>query len=134
MELNINSPAYYTNQYGVIDEIYAMCREISDYVKAKSYGTLINTVGIIPIVAPNNIIEQGLFKEEKKCEVKYGFASVSIQINYEEFLQSDINGKKKLIINNILNSVKSIHKKAKIDYVEFNNDIMRFCQQADITI
>ena len=33
MELNINSPSYFTKQYGVIDEIYSMCRGISKHVE-----------------------------------------------------------------------------------------------------
>lgn len=58
MELNINSPSYFTQQYGVIDEIYNMC------------------------------------KESKKCEAKAGFASVSLQIDYETYVNADIDEKK----------------------------------------
>lgn len=32
MELNINSPAYYNNIYGVDDDIYHMCRTLSSYI------------------------------------------------------------------------------------------------------
>ena len=76
MELNINSPSYFTKQYGVIDEIYSMCRGISKHVENKQYSDLVDIVGITPIIAPKDIIEQGLFKQEKKCDIKYGFASV----------------------------------------------------------
>lgn len=34
MELNINSPSYYTRQYGVIDDIYWMSREMAAYVSS----------------------------------------------------------------------------------------------------
>ncbi len=37
MELNINSPAYYSDKYGIDDEIYWICREISSLVKNKDY-------------------------------------------------------------------------------------------------
>lgn len=33
MQLNINSPSYFTGQYGVIDEIYDLCKEIRYWVK-----------------------------------------------------------------------------------------------------
>lgn len=132
MELNINSPAYFTNEYGIIDEIYVMCREISDCVKNKKYSNLVNIIGITPIVAPKEIIEKGLYKEERKCETKYGFASVSLHISYEEFIKSGIEEKKILIVRNILSSIKSIHKKAEIDFVEFKKDIMQYCQDSNI--
>ena len=38
MDLNINSPAYYTSEYGVDDDIYWMCRELSYYVREKKYS------------------------------------------------------------------------------------------------
>lgn len=132
MELNINSPSYFTQQYGVIDEIYNMCKEIRYWVKDKSYSPIVDIVGIVPIVAPKEIIEQGLCKESKKCEAKAGFASVSLQIDYETYVNADIDEKKKLIVNNILASVKAIHSRAKIDFTEFHNDILQYCIQAGI--
>ena len=38
MDLNINSPSYYTQEYGVDDDIYWMCRELSNFVKEKKYS------------------------------------------------------------------------------------------------
>lgn len=134
MELNINSPAYFTNQYGVIDEIYAMCREIRYWVKDKNYSPIVDIVGIVPIVAPKEIIEQSLWKERKECEVKAGFASVSLRIDYEAFLNANIEEKKKLMVNNILASVKAIHSRAKIDYIRFHEDILQYCKQAGIEL
>lgn len=68
MELNINSPSYYTRQYGVIDEIYDMCREIRIWVKDKHYSPVVDIVGIIPIVAPKEVIDSGLCKEGKNVK------------------------------------------------------------------
>ena len=95
MDLNINSPVYYTQQFGVIDEIYDMCKEIRIMAKGKNYSSVINIVGITPIIAPYDIISTGSFKEMKKCELKAGFASVSLQMDYEEFICADIKQKKK---------------------------------------
>ena len=60
MDLNINSPAYYTKEYGVDDDIYWMCRELSNYVREKKYSDAINIIGIVPIVAPAAVLEKGL--------------------------------------------------------------------------
>lgn len=134
MDLNINSPSYYTQEYGVDDDIYRMCRELSDIVKEKKYSDVINIIGIVPIIAPLSVIEKGLCKEHKKCETRYGFASVSLQIDYEEYVKSDIYGKKKLIIDNILKSIKAISKRGKINYCLFENDIKKFCKNNNIAI
>ena len=134
MELNINSPAYFTQEYGVIDELYKMCRELEAFVKPHTYSKLINIVGITPIVAPIGETNIGLYKEEKHCKVKSGFASVSLRINYEYFTQSDIEVKKVLMIENIWQSVHAISKEAQIDMEAFTGDVISFCQAAQIRI
>ena len=37
MELNINSPAYFTNHYGVDDEVYRYCEEGGRVVGSDSF-------------------------------------------------------------------------------------------------
>ena len=88
----------------------------------------------MPIIAPISEIEKGLCKEHKKCEPKAGFASVFLQIDYEEYVKGDISVKKKLIIDNILRSVKSISKRGKIDYRSFEEDVKTFCIENDIKL
>lgn len=127
MELNINSPAYYKNIFGVDDDIYRMCRELSIFMKDKNYSDIISSVGVCPIVAPQQELDKGLWKETKKCELKYGFASVSLQIDYDAYVNADINQKKQLMIDNILKSVKAISKKGKIDYKQFEEDVKQYC-------
>lgn len=134
MELNINSPSYFTKQYGVIDEIYSMCRGISKHVENKQYSDLVDIVGITPIIAPKDIIEQCLFKQEKKCDIKYGFASVSLWIDYDEYLKADITDKQIMIVKNILASIKTISRKAKIDYKQFCEDIFQYCKLINLPI
>lgn len=126
MQLNINSPQYYTNIFGVDDEIYWMCRELANSVKDKRYSEIIDTIGIVPIIAPREILDKGLCKEIKKCDIKYRFAHVSKQIQYEEYVNSNIERKKQLIVKNILESVNSIQKRAKLNYQEFKKDVLGF--------
>lgn len=123
---------YYTKQFGVIDEIYDMCQDIQRIAKEKTYSPIVNIVGITPIIAPYDILNAGSFKEMIKCEARYGFASVSLQIDYEEFVHADIDKKKKLMINNILRSIKSIQKRAKINYIGFETDIVQYCDDHGI--
>ena len=134
MELNINSPAYFAREYGVIDEIYKVCSELEAFVRPHTYSELINIVGITPIVAPIGETNIGRYKEVKHCEVKSGFASVSLRINYEYFTQSDMEVKKVLIIENIWQSVHAISKKAQIDMKAFTKDVISFCQAVCLEI
>lgn len=132
MVLNINSPAYYTNIYGIDDEVYWMCRELSDFVKGKNYSDIIDIVGVVPIIAPKDDIDKGLWKEVKKCDLKFRVATVSLQISFDDYIQSDIEKKKSLIIDNIIKSVKVISKKGKFDFNDFKEDIISFCEMSGV--
>lgn len=134
MELNINSPSYYTDEYGVEDEIYWMCRELSVFVREKEYSDVIHIIGILPIIAPKSVIDKGLCKTQKKCEPKAGFASICLQMDYEEYVKADISTKKKLMIDNILASVKSVSKRGKINYSLFEEDVLKFCENKNIIL
>ncbi len=134
MELNINSPAYYTEKYGIDDEIYSMCKDLRIFLKNNKYSDIINIIGIVPIIAEKNEILKGLWKETKKCELKYGFSSVSLQIDFETYVNADISYKKQLIIENILKSVKVIAKKGRIDYQRFESDVIQFCELNQIEL
>lgn len=60
--------------------------------------------------------------------------SVSLQIDYEEYVKADTVNKKRLIIDNILESVKSVLKKEKINYSLFEEDVREFCDNNNIII
>lgn len=94
MEININSPQYYTNEFGIDDDIYNLCQDIHEYFKNKCYSESIDIVGIIPIIAPKETINKGLCKRGYHCEPKYGFASVREYIDYEEYVSADVEKKK----------------------------------------
>ena len=71
MELNINSPAYFTNHYGVDDEVYRYCQNLHNYFKTKEYSETLTIIGITPIVAPKEVYNQGLWKAVCKVGRKY---------------------------------------------------------------
>lgn len=132
MDLNINSPAYYTQKFGVEDEIYWFCRELSYFVKEKHYSDIITTIGLVPIIAPKEELEKGLWKETKKCETKYGFASISLQIDYEKYAGANMDEKKALMMKNVVDSVKAIKTKGKIDFNRFKEDMITFCEMSGV--
>lgn len=134
MNLKINSPAYYAHEHGINEEIYCMCRKLSAALEEKAYSNVIDTIYIMPIIAPKSVLEKGLFKEQKKCSIKSGFVSAYLQIDYGQYFSADISEKKRLIINNVLKSVKSVARRGRIDYKSFEKDVKTFCKDNDITI
>lgn len=126
MELYINSPCYYKNIYGVDDEIYWMCRDICEYVKDKKYSEIVDRIAISPIIAPIDLIENGQWKEETKYAIKSNLIIVKRYINYETYVKASIVEKKKLITGNILRSIKSVKGKGKINYSQFEKDLLTF--------
>ena len=42
MELNINSPAYFKEHYGIDDEVYKFCQKAYVFFKDKEYLSLIH--------------------------------------------------------------------------------------------
>lgn len=108
MQININSSAYYSKEYGIDDEVYWMCREISRFMKDKIYSEKIDTVSIVPIVVSKELTDKGLWKEELKYNMKFRLAYISKQIKFHKYKNSDIDVRKKLIIKNVFDSIKSI--------------------------
>lgn len=128
MELNINSPKYYKEVHGIDNEIYRLCQEMYLYFRDKSYSETIHIIGIIPIIAPKELLENGKYKERKYCEVDYGFADVNLCIDYETYVGAGMDEKKALIVKNVVDSVKAIKTKGKIDFKRFQEDMIRFCE------
>ncbi len=57
MELNINTPAYFNQHYGIDDEVYRFCQNAYMYFKDKEYSDTLHTIGIAPVAAPQELYE-----------------------------------------------------------------------------
>ena len=121
MNLFINTPAYYGQVHGIDEEIYKMSSIISKNIDVTQYTDLIDTIGIVPIIAPMN---EG-WEEDKRISLTYRMASIALRSNYDEYCDGDINIKKKIIVENIVESLKVIKKrlKGKFDYEQMVQDI-----------
>ena len=131
MNLFINSPAYFTQTYGVISEIYDLCKEISTIIDIKKYTDLIDTIAIIPIIAPDQFIKQGLWKEEKKISLSYRLAIISLQTDYGRFCEANLKQKEMIILDNIFQSLKIIKRRLKnnFNYDQMESDIISCVSQ-----
>ena len=113
MNFYINSPSYYTEQFEIIDEVYYMCRTISKNIDITLYTDTLDTIGITPIIAPQIVLDSGKFKESKYISLAYRMASISLRSDYLKYLESDLTGKKQMILDNIFRSLEVIKKRLR---------------------
>ena len=59
---------------------------------------------------------------------------IKIEKLYDEYLKADITDKQIMIVKNILASIKTISRKAKIDYKQFCEDIFQYCKLINLPI
>ncbi|QDZ77020.1 Imm44 family immunity protein [Bacillus cereus] len=94
-----------------------------------TYGSEVEEIGIIPIIV--KIIpeyeEAGFFKERKLFKKKSKEADFRLRIDYETFLTADYNTKKMLIIKNIIQCIRILGMKAKLDFnaKKLEQDVLR---------
>lgn len=55
MNLFINSPIYYTQHFGIDDEIYRFYNYISRTMDIAEYTSAVDTAAITPIIAPEEL-------------------------------------------------------------------------------
>ena len=133
MNLYINSPTYYKTIYGIDDEIYKFCWDISCKIDISRYTNVIDSIAITPIIAPIEILQKKQLKEKKYVSTIYRFSDIQLTIDFDEYTKGNIYVKKKLILNNIISSIKIVKKKLKnnFDYNLFEKDIINLLQICD---
>lgn len=66
MELNINSPVYYKDHYGIDNEVYRFTQRTQLFFKEKEYSNTLQIIGFVPIIAPQEVYAAGNYKERVK--------------------------------------------------------------------
>ena len=126
MELNINSPAYFSEHYGVDDDVYRYCQKLNAFFKNKEYSETLSTIGIVPAVAPKELYEQGKWKENIQMRSFKSCVAINIRMDFESYYQADSNGKIELIKEMIIKAVKKIKSKGKFDFERFRDDLLNY--------
>lgn len=133
MNLFINSPSHYTQEYGVIDEIYNMCSYISQNIDINDYTESIDTIGIVPMIAPIDVLNQVDWKEQKYVSRTYRMASISLISDYHSYCNGNVIEKKGIILDNIFRSLQEVKKQLKreFDYAQIERDIKVLVEDFD---
>lgn len=126
MQLNINSPAYFTDHYGINDEVYRHCRVLYEYFLDKEYSEKLSVVGITPVIAPKELYNQGKWKEKVQIVALGTCAMIDIRMDFESYYKADSAEKIELIDEMLIKAVKKIKSKGKFDWERFREDLLNF--------
>lgn len=126
MELNINSPAYFTKYYGVDDDVYKYCRELHDYFKTKEYSKTLSVIGITPVIAPKEVYDQGLWKEKVQIVALGTCAMIDIRMDFESYYNAESKGKIEQIQQMLIKAIKKVKTKGKFDWERFREDLLNY--------
>ena len=126
MELNINSPAYFSNQYGADDDVYRYCQRLYEFFKDKEYSETLSVIGIVSIIAPKELYKQGMWKERTQIVSLGSCAIINIRMDFESYYKADSNEKIELIKEMIVKAVKKIKARCKFDWERFRDDLLSF--------
>lgn len=128
MELNINSPAYFTQQYGVNSCVYRYCQKCCEYFKDKEYSEVLKIIGICPQCAPKDLYQQGKYKEIVRFIGNKSCAHIDIRIDFDQYYNATDEEKVTIIKNIILRAVKKVRAKGKFDYESFCQDLQKITE------
>ena len=124
MELNINSPVYFKDHYGIDDEVYKFCQRAYLFFKDKKYSNTLQIIGIVPIVEPQEIVEGESYKEKVKFLCNKSVASINIKMDFNDYYNADSIKRIELTKEMILTAVKRIITKVDFDYGKFKEDLI----------
>lgn len=126
MELNINSPAYFTDHYGIDEEVYKYCQQLHDFFRTREYSESMNIIGITPVIAPKEIYDQGMWKEKVQVVGLGSCAIIDIRMDFDNYYNADSNGRIELIQQMIIRAVRKIKSKGKFDWEKFRDDLLKY--------
>ena len=123
MELNINSPVYYKNHYGIDNAVYRFTQRSQLFFKEKKYSNTLQIIGIVPIIAPQEVYAAGNYKERVKFLCGKSVASVEIRVDFDAYHNAGSSGKIALTKDMLLTAAKRIKTKVDFDYDRFKDDL-----------
>lgn len=127
MSLYINSPAYFTRAHGIDEDVYKLCAAISKQIDIPRYTDSLDTVGITPIIAPQSLPDDGMWKEERRVSTASRMASISLCMDYETYLNGNSSQRQAMMLEHILRALQIVKTRLKdrFDYKSLEQDILQ---------
>lgn len=129
MELNVNSPAYFKDHYGVDDEVYRFCQKVYLFFQDKEYSDTLHSIGIMPVAAPQEVYDSGAWKERMQFIGNKSCAIITLRMDFQSYYKASSSEKVEQIKELILTAVKRIKSKGKFDYGKFREDF--YCEYGE---
>ncbi len=123
MELNINSPVYYKDHYGIDNAVYRFAQKAHSFFKEKAYSNTLQIIGIVPIIAPQEVWAAGNYAERIKFLCNKSVVSVEISMDFDTYHNTDSAGQIALTKEMLLTAAKRIKAKVDFDYDRFRDDL-----------
>ena len=123
MEVNINSPVYYKDHYGIDNAVYRFTQRAHLFFKEKEYSDTLLIIGIVPIIAPQEAYAAGNYKERVRFLCGKSVASVEVKMDFDAYHNADSSGKITLTKDMLLTAAKRIKTKVDFDYDRFRDDL-----------
>ncbi|MBQ7324361.1 MAG: hypothetical protein IJW98_01310 [Clostridia bacterium] len=127
MSLYINSPGYFTRAYGIDEDVYKLCAAISKQIDIPRYTDSLDTIGITPIIAPQSLTDDGMWKEERRVSTASRMASISLRMDYEAYLNGNASQRQAMMLEHILRALQIVKTRLKdrFDYKSLEQDILQ---------
>lgn len=123
MELNINSPVYYKDHYGIDNGVYRFTQRAQLSFREKEYSNTLQIIGIVPIIAPQEVYAAENYKERVRFLCGKSVASVEIRMDFDAYHNTGSSGKIALTKDMLLTAAKRIKAKVDFDYDRFKDDL-----------
>lgn len=114
---------FHKNQFGTEEKIDNFCTAICEIAKEKEYSTKIDRIDVIPDILPDELLQQGFGEEFTKIELKYRLVAMARQINFDVYQTSDLQGRKTLLVECLVEALREVKKKFGFDIDAFEQDI-----------
>ena len=126
MELNVNSPAYFSENFGADEEVCRFCRDVYEHFKDKQYSNTLSVIGILPAAAPEELYAQGMWKERVSLLAGSSCASITVRMELEPYREADGAGRVRMLTDCIIKAVKKVKTKGSFHWELFREDISAF--------
>lgn len=87
--------------------------KIKNLIKDQDYGSAVTLLNIIPTIFSPKTLKALTYKERTRYSPKTGETDFRLRIDYSKFLKADDKGKEKLLLKNIIDSVRILNVKIK---------------------
>ena len=91
-------------------------QRLNEELGGKNYGDAINQISVIPIILQDDVEFFTRIKERKLIKHLEKTTDFRLRINYQKFNHGDEGTRKKLIIRNIIDSVRIIKRRLKYKF------------------